>query len=230
VEILQRFGELSRSPYLSFSGGKDSLVMTDIALKIIPGARILYRDCGATMPGTFELFAELEKRWEKKIEIWYSKQTIFDVFRQYGLNHPRLEHHTHRILITESMKEWLAENPSVDGYAMGLRAQESAGRRRLAKYRGSIFKTKWYKKKEMWACVPLIWWRVEEVWAYIDYYELPYHPAYESKHHHPREDLRLGVWAGESNIQWGRWVWLRYYYPELWQELVREFPEASTYT
>lgn len=222
---LKEFGEHCRSPYFSFSGGKDSLVATDIGLKILPHARVLYRECGASLPGTYELFAEIETRWGKEIEINVSDKTIFDVFGQYGLEHPRIERYTHRALITESMEKWLRQNPEVDGYITGLRAEESRSREILGKSRGQFYK----KRDGMWTCNPLMWWKISEVWAYVDCHELPYHPAYEVGHHHAREDLRLGVWAGESNIQWGRWMWLKYYYPDLFAEFAARFPQVRQY-
>ena len=50
LSIIKQGISLAQSPYVSWSGGKDSTVMLHIVLQVAPQIPVLYRDCGATFP------------------------------------------------------------------------------------------------------------------------------------------------------------------------------------
>ena len=76
---------------------------------------------------------------------------------------------------------------------------------------------------------PMLYWKTDEVWTYIDGMGIPYHPAYDKTRFAPREEIRVSYWAGETHRIYGRYTWLRYYYPELFGKLTERCPEVKKF-
>jgi len=45
----------------------------------------------------------------------------------------------------------------------------------------------------------------------------------------PEREQRVSYWAGETNRENGRYVWLKRHYPELWNRLAAELPDVRAY-
>jgi 3'-phosphoadenosine 5'-phosphosulfate sulfotransferase (PAPS reductase)/FAD synthetase len=127
-----------------------------------------------------------------------------------------------RRLIYEPAQK-LALARGFDGIFMGLRREESRGRSfikpcRLIKYDG------------LWHVNPVFDWTKDDIWAYISGNNLPYNAIYDQTKFHCRDDIRVAPWAGGTNKELGRFVELKYYHPELFDEFVRRFPHVRQYT
>jgi 3'-phosphoadenosine 5'-phosphosulfate sulfotransferase (PAPS reductase)/FAD synthetase len=136
-----------------------------------------------------------------------------------------LERATMRSTVTEPVKAFLSET-GYNGAAYGLRAEESHGRHMNRITRGHVFYTKQF---QIWMCQPICAWSYSDVWAYIVSNELPYCGTYDRMWTLPEREQRISYWAGETNRQQGRWLWLKRNYPALWQKLRSRVPEASSY-
>ncbi len=96
-------------------------------------------------------------------------------------------------------------------YASGIRADESSGRTMSARTHGVATET---------TCRPLLWWRAEDVFAYLTLHDLPVHPAYAMSYGGllDRRRLRVASIGGSRGIGMGRAEWERRYYPEVLRE------------
>ena len=111
----------------------------------------------------------------------------------------------------------------------GLRADESSARRKYARSHGRV---SLHKGESLLVMSPIIWWSWLDVWSVIVANHLPYVEVYD-KYDEQGEGLahaRSGTWAGTLGARTGRLAFLKRFYPELYQRLVREFPIASTHT
>jgi len=73
--------------------------------------------------------------------------------------------------------------------------------------------------------------RGEDVFAYLLQKNLPIHPMYTRESHQPLEYRRVGGFMSSRNrgAEYGRFVWLREQYPDLWREISTKYPEIKKY-
>ncbi len=214
-----------KSPYVSFSGGKDSTVMLHMILKRDPNIPVIYWDADASYPDTENFINKLVKEWNLNF-IRVKTEPMLSVFRKYGVNHPQIENKTMIATVYNPIKKLMKEH-DFDGVFVGLRAEESFGRRKLIKNRGVIF---YNKMQEVTECLPVANFTVQDIWSYITSNNLPYNSIYDKTAMRPRNDIRVSYWCGESCREMGRWVWLKKEYPELYNKFASEFPEVREFS
>jgi len=212
-----------KKPYVAWSGGKDSTLMLYFALKEKPDIEAVYLDAEASLPDTEQFIRKIVKEWNINFRRLKTRP-ILEVFKQYGVDAPNIEYQTMKATVYEPIKQLVSEG--YDGALVGIRAEESRGRRTGGRNYGELF---YAKRNRSWQGWPMLWWRKEEIWAYIDAFNIPYNTAYDKTAFGPREEIRVSYWAGESNRQFGRWMWLKYYYPDLFNRFAAEFPEVRHY-
>jgi len=132
-----------------------------------------------------------------------------------------------RSTVYRPIKTLLAEH-RFDGVFLGLRDEESHGRRKLSKIRGQLF---WQKRDGLWECLPVARLIYLDVWAYIVESDVDYCAVYDKQMELglDPEDCRLSYWAGETKQRWGRWAILKRGWPELFNRFAAEFPEVRGY-
>jgi len=219
--IISRALDQMKLPYLSFSGGKDSLVMLHMVLEQNPNVAVVYWDADASYPDTDEFLARISDEWDIDI-IRFKTRPILDVFREFGIDHPQIEQKTMVATVYEPIKRLIAEY-GFDGVFVGLRREESYGRKQLIKYRGPIFHSKYQNVIE---CLPVAYFSVQDVWAYITTNDLPHNPVYDKTSTRPRNEIRVSYYCGETLRSHGRFVWLKKEYPDLYNKFAAEFPEV----
>lgn len=208
-------------PYLSFSGGKDSLIMLHMVLEQKPDIPVVYWDADASFPDTDIFLDKISSEWNIDL-IRFKTRPILEVFREYGIDHPQIEAKTMIATVYDPIKKLIAEY-GFDGVFVGLRREESYGRKQLIKYRGPIFYSKYQNVIE---CLPVAYFSVQDVWAYITANKLPYNPVYDKTSMRPRNEIRVSYYCGESIRERGRFVWLKKEYPDLYNRFAAEFPEV----
>jgi 3'-phosphoadenosine 5'-phosphosulfate sulfotransferase (PAPS reductase)/FAD synthetase len=208
----------SGNPYVAFSGGKDSTAMLDIVRQFRPDVPVIYFDADCSYPETDELIGVYQdmgvniQRWECR--------PVLDIIREHGLDNPDIGSY----MMYETV--WLPCKQVLDAYRydwvfVGLRADESFGRRWNARMRGPIY---YVKAKNVAQCCPLQWWYTEDVWAYVHANGLPYNRAYDYD-----GVERISYWAGTASICRGRWHELKRHWPSIYNRFVGEFPEVGEY-
>jgi phosphoadenosine phosphosulfate reductase len=148
---------------IAFSGGKDSTVLLDAVLAVVPEIDVCWYDDGWDYPETLAFIDATEKRLGKRIlRVAYPPEELWA-----GLD-PDREHPSD--LMAKDMDE------RYFAVFLGLRAGESGRRRWLFERRGYLY---WHKTDRQWHCCPLWDWTTEDIWTYIVEHNLPYNAVYD---------------------------------------------------
>ena len=216
---------------ISFSGGKDSTVMLDLVRRVAPDTVAVFVDSGAEYPETLGFMADTAL-----VKTYYPELAILEMYRmvdRYGHSGGEYGPDWHwplgsikRAMIYEPMVRAQDELHAVGGF-IGLRAQESYGRKMLRRIRGKLLQA----KQGDWRCYPMLDWTTEDIWAYIALHDLEYNEVYDilAEIGEPREQWRVASYAGGTSIGFGRWAILKRGWPDLFNRFAAEFPEARSY-
>jgi len=204
-EIVKQYS--IKSLVACFSGGKDSLVMTDYLHSELEGMNVkiyvVFADTGVMLPIAKE-FAE-------------------DVAREFGWNLTIVEGN-----FFDRVKDW--EMPSfgrrwccyeckikpINEFIKKLAPQrcEAVGLRRDESFKRSKIKNEIYylKKGWVWKYAPILDWTEQDVFHYIHEHDLPMPPHYRLG---LRETCMCGVYSNKKQM-----LILRANFPELWQKIL----------
>ena len=211
-DVIGKFLQISENPYVAWSTGKDSTVILGLTREIKDVVAV-HMDSGVELPGTKEVREQVDNVIHHE-----SKQTFLDVAEQFGLNSKE----TRKADFFAELEDYY----NFDGVIMGLRTEESNARKYNAK-RGAIYQ----KKNGQYACNPILNWTTTDVFAYLFSNDLPVHPHYLMPGPFPTEERRVGSYVSSRNrgAEYGRFVKLKYFYPELYRDLISKFPELKEY-
>ncbi|GHP00932.1 hypothetical protein KSF_109790 [Reticulibacter mediterranei] len=158
--------------------------------------------------------------------IQWPTEPILDVFERCGgPTAPNIDRHTMEATVYAPVRALLAEK-QYDGVFLGLRSEENEGRAKSVKFHGKIYR---YRRDGVVRCLPLADWAYRDIWAYIILHGLPYNRVYDRMWDMPIPDQRVSYWAGETKARWGRFVFLKREYPDLWHAFVQRFPEVGAF-
>lgn len=119
---------------------------------------------------------------------------------------------------------------------VGMRAQESRGRRTNRKYRGHLYPIKQSRSlpRGQWCSTPIVDWQHNDVYAYCVSRGIDLHPLYQCVAFAHRDApwwLRDEWWVPDERTgATGSVAWLRRYWPSLYQRLCLWMPAASSMT
>lgn len=216
------------SVYCSISGGKDSLVTSYLILQVYPECPLVWVNQGhlAEWPDCVELIQYLKDELNWNIIELCPPRDLWHLYQDYGVPlegkmDSKLDKTINQKLIYDPLNEYQEIN-NIQGYAWGIRAQESRNRAMFLKKHGLLH---YRKDNNLWVCSPIGFWKTKEIWQFIDWQRLPYPAMYDRD----RMSIRNGPPIGTTGVNWGRLSELRRYYPDYWQQLVTQFPELRSY-
>ena len=178
---------------LACSFQKEESVLLDMLFAIDPKARVFAIDTHYLFPETYELWREVERRYDTKVEVfeggsvdeglWETKPDLYLAIAKVApLNRALLD---------------------LDCWITGVRRDQSPTR-------ADTPKLGWDERHELWKASPLADWSDERCWAYIKERGLPYNPlhdrVYESigdTHSTIPGAGREGRWAGTERTECG---------------------------
>lgn len=187
---------------LANSLGAEDMVLTDMIVRNELDIEVFSLDTGRLPAETYELMAEVQKRYDLRLKVYYPNHESVELFvRNHGINafYDSVELrkaccHARKV---EPLARALAGKRA---WITGLRAQQSATRAALAVR--DFDATHGIEKFS-----PLADWSEKDVWAYIRLHEVPYNRL------HDRFYPSIGcapctrpVAIGED-IRAGRWWW-----------------------
>lgn len=222
IEALEKM----QKPYVAFSTGKDSTVMAHLVWEQAPDIPAIYFDADCAFPESTALLERYEAAGHPIVR-WPCERFFDTLHRVGGPNSDRCEAETMRSTVYRPIETLLTEY-HFDGVFIGLRSEESYGRRKLAQVRGQLF---WQKRHGLWECLPVAHLSYVDVWAYIVNHGVDYCAVYDRQMGlglEP-EDCRLSYWAGETKRRWGRWAILKRGWPGLFNRFAAEFPEVRSF-
>ncbi|MFX0142083.1 MAG: phosphoadenosine phosphosulfate reductase family protein [Candidatus Hodarchaeota archaeon] len=193
---------------VSISGGKDSLVALDLSIRV-GIKKFVFGNTTLTYPGTLEYIKKLEKYYNIIIDKAVPERPFLDLVKDLGFPSRRLRWCcevykfgplTHYVL--KSKIKYLIT---------GIRAEESNKRKKYEKI----------SKNPLIPAIqinPILEWTEEDVWNYINHYEIPYHPLYNIGYD------RLGCWLCPFQNE-GDFKRLKDNFPELYRILITSLTE-----
>jgi phosphoadenosine phosphosulfate reductase len=178
---------------LACSFQKEESVLLDMLFEIDPKARVFAIDTHYLFPETYELWREVERRYDTKIEVfegdpvedglWETKPDLYlSIAKLAPLNRALLD---------------------LDCWITGVRRDQSPTR-------ADTPKLVWDSKHELWKANPLADWSDEHCWAYVRERRLPYNPLHDQgyasigdTHSTLPGAGREGRWAGSDRTECG---------------------------
>lgn len=179
----------ARRPYVAWSGGKDSLAVLALVARQSPGVVANWSDDELEYPDQPSYVPATAAALGATVLItagWATHAGWFRPWRDPPFWRDQLPGTIH---VGERIETWMPRQ-GYDGVFVGLRSAEAAHRRQYLRACGRLYQT----RSRGWACNPLAWWTVDDVWALIAGWELPYNPTYDrlAELGLPREKQRVG--------------------------------------
>lgn len=197
---------LSRAslPYVACSFGKDSAVMLHLVLQQCLGVPVRMTRWSET---------SLLNDFEPVLAAW---QERFGVIPEFcDLTRDSIE------AVVPSRHRALAALGETNGYFLGLRAEESKGRRMALRKYGPVYQT----VSRLWRIAPLAWWRWQDVAAYTVKHDLPVLASYGATGLEGRTATRVGIQA--HGIRDAQLAELRRRDPAAYNRLCLMLPEVA---
>ena len=156
---------------ISFSGGKDSLVVLHRLLQKDPSLPVVFVDTTISLPENLEYVKDLADEWGFDLKIYRPPKDFFKVLLEKRIWPRKNTRWCYTYLKMKAFQKALWEL-GLDGFYTGLRKEESSRRKdRPIRY--------WNVKARYWLVNPIIDWSKEQVEAYIRKHQLPINPCYK---------------------------------------------------
>jgi phosphoadenosine phosphosulfate reductase len=185
--------EFSGRVALACSFQKEETVLLDMLFALEPNARVFAIDTHYLFPETYELWREVERRYDTKVEVFEGapvEDKLWETKPDLYLALAKVEPLNRALL-------------DLDCWITGVRRDQ-------APTRANAPKLGWDEAHELWKANPLADWSGDDCWTYIRERELPYNPlhdrGYESigdTHSTIPGAGREGRWAGTGRTECG---------------------------
>lgn len=201
-------------------------MLLDLVRSIDSEAPAAFFDSGAELRSTYEIVRFYG------VETIHPRLTFQEMARYVGKwgypepVDPDCTYNFGNVLVKEPGETFVVRN-RLRVAALGLRRDESPGRRMNALSRGELYQG----DDRTWYCCPLAFWTVDDIWAYISARGLQYNRAYDrlSEIGVPREKQRISTLLGDRAEGVGKYALLKRIEPETFNRLAAEFPEIRAY-
>ncbi len=221
VEITRKYQD-NYTPIVSFSGGKDSTVVSRIVRDALQKNDIMHflADTTLELPDTYNYYRKTFRDKNVYTPLLDSKpQSDFFKLCEYLGPPSRFERWCCTIFKTSNMNYFVQALPKNNGLLtfMGIRRNESNSRRN---YKRTQYKSKISKQI---VAMPIIDWSDFDVWLYIRYKQLSFNNAYKLGYR------RVGCWCCPNNSHWSELL-TAIYYPELykkWENILYDFAKKT---
>ena len=199
INFLKRF---KNKTYTCFSGGKDSLVTLDLAIK--SGIKkVVFCDTTIEFQETLDYIEQIENYYDLKIEVVSAPRPFFDIVHKIGF--PSRSMRWCCKVYKFSPLAIFARKNKILSYITGLRGEEHKRRKNYKK----IDMNKHIKTKQI---NPILDWSDQEVWAYIQKNNLPINPLYNLGF------KRVGCWPCPFKTK-ADWNLIEKYFPDKYKLL-----------
>ena len=212
--VIEKAGETKVKFVCQWSGGKDSTVLTHLVKKKMPDVPVLtqFDDCDWDDKKPYIERITSQFGWD--VIAVYPDFSVFDMMIANNPGYNSVCKQSHSVTIESFIRplEKKTEELNCTGRFLGLRNEESIGRRMNYRKRGAIYTT-----KAGWTvCNPLYSWTTKDVFAYLTDNNIEINPCYLKNRFREPENIRL-AWAVPTNSvnMLGDVEHIKYYYPKL---------------
>lgn len=189
---------------LSTSMGLEDQVLTHMVSEINRKAKIFTLDTGRLFPETYDLIDRTAKKYKITIEVFFPDAAgVEQMVAEKGINlfydsieNRKLCCHLRKI------KPLMRATKNLNAWITGLRHEQAVTRKDLKP-------VEWDKVNGLVKINPLIDWTEQQVWDYVDRYNVPVNPLHKkgfasigcqpcTRAIEPGEDIRAGRWWWEN--------------------------------
>ncbi len=185
---------------LACSFQKEESVLLDMLFAIQPTARVLAIDTHHLFPETYELWREVEERYDTKVERFEGPSPA-ELAATHG--EKLWERKPDLYLAIAKVEPLVRALGGLDAWITGVRRDQSPTR-------ATVAKLGWDASHELWKANPLADWSEDDCWAYIRERGLPYNALHDQgydsigdTHSTVPGAGRAGRWAGSERTECG---------------------------
>lgn len=229
AQIVNEFLNKGLKVILSVSGGKDSVAMAHLVTQIAPNTKVVSEKDDMDFPNEIPYMLNLKNRYQWDLDIITPNVSLWSVIENFDITE---DIHSKGTNFSETyfyglLRKYHVEN-DVQGVFLGLRAQESKGRLYNRKKRGLIyFNNSW----QQWMCTPIVEWEAKDVFAYLFSNDIPILDVYfKTNFVGTPEKIRKSWILPSAQSSNGQALWLKYYYPDIFNRLAKLNPKLRTFT
>jgi phosphoadenosine phosphosulfate reductase len=217
--------------YVSWSGGRDSTVVVDLARRANPDVPVVWFDSGLEFPDTHTYIHDFTERWSLNLHTIKATPDALTVMAQSGAwDHTREPDWSapdlHDVLVTQPARK--AREQFGHAEVWGLRAAESNVRRALLTPGQGC-----YRRADGTITYSPVWaWRDIDITAYLAHHNITENPVYQRLRDAGAtgKDLRVGLALDGNNLQYGRVVWLRRCFPDTYARIEKALPRVREWS
>ena len=235
--------------YVSWSGGKDSTVVLDLARQADPQVPVCFFDSGIEFPETLDYVAELTALWGLNLHTYTPSPSVLEILVASG----QWDHHAELRPTPDLFRAAMLEPARVahehhgPGLLWGVRSGESKGRRMgyaraLAAVDCAEHATPASRRRHHGGVIsrqdgtvvygPIWDWHTDQVWTYLAGRDIPPNPVYAklTKAGAPPHAQRLEGMVAVAGIDNGSLLWLKRGWPDEFERLAQVLPRMRDYT
>jgi phosphoadenosine phosphosulfate reductase len=207
IDLLRQAEGLHTPAVFTTSLGVEDMALADLIVRHAPKIAIATLDTGRLPAQTYELLAQAERHFKRRIEVFFPETRAVEQYVRYNGINGFFESVTQRkgcceVRKVEPLKRALA---SKKAWITGMRRDQAATRAALSEQA-------WDEDHQLTKFNPLIDWSLDEVWAYVREHKVPYNALHDAGYPSigcapctravaPGEDVRAGRWWWESPDQ-----------------------------
>jgi phosphoadenosine phosphosulfate reductase len=195
--VVDRFGGRVA---LACSFQKEETVLLDMLFRAEPKARVFAIDTHYLFPETYELWREVERRYETAIEV-FEGPSAGELAATHG--EKLWESKPELYLAVTKVEPLVRALGGLDCWITGVRRDQSPTR-------ANAQKLAWDTSHELWKANPLADWADDDCWTYIRERQLPYNPLHDQGYSSIGDTHstlpgagREGRWAGSDRTECG---------------------------
>lgn len=237
--------------FVSWSGGKDSTVVVDLARQVDPNVPVVFFDSGLQFPETVQYLEDTARAWRLNFTVVPAEPDLLTVMVALG----GFDHHAPDRSLGVELSELMITGPAATahlrhgpGSLWGVRSQESHGRAMLyrqhlaahtrahqhdsravvrAEYGGTV------QRVDGTVSYGPIWdWQPDQVFEYLAGRGIEPNPLYRklAKLGVPAGHIRVDSMIDASKLSNGHLAFLRKGWPELFAQLETALPRITEWT
>jgi 3'-phosphoadenosine 5'-phosphosulfate sulfotransferase (PAPS reductase)/FAD synthetase len=232
IEIIKKFLDHTKDINIcvNLSAGKDSTVLVHLVNNICPNILVVSEKDDLDFPNELEYLNLLKEKYNLNLDIispnislWEAilKEDITNDIHSKGTNFS--DEYFYGLLKSHFL------NKSITGAFIGLRAEESKGRSMNYRKNGFIYFNKSWNNGE-WICQPLALWSAKDIFAYLFLNDIPILDVYfKTKFIGSPEKIRKSWVLPSHQASRGQALWLKWYYPDIFNKLAIIKPELRNF-
>ena len=233
LRVVERCMRETPNAMVSWSGGKDSTVMTHlVCVRFGAPVDVVSEKDDLDYPGEEDYVRSLGRSWGLRLNVIRPPVSPMEwIASNRAEMHPGDEIHSRAAGLSKACFYGVMEaaNEPYDAVMLGLRSEESASRRQLRAGKGRYYRLKSGKARAL----PIADWSGIDVYAYAQANGIELLPVYRClglMHADEPYRLRKSWWLPGGSARFGQTVWLRRYYPSLFRQLCAWMPQAGSMT